>query len=171
MLFMPKSAAVFVLTIFSQLVLSQTNWQDNFTDSNFTQNPTWVGDTGSFIINAQKQLQLNAPAVSATKRLSTPSTCGIEATWEFFIHMDFNPSSNNFASVYLMSSDNQVNTGSTGYFVRVGGSSTDKISVYRKDGGTTHLVMESNSDLLDASAVNARIRVTRNAQHHLATLC
>ena len=165
MLFNPKFTGVVVLIFISQFIFSQTNWQDNFNDSNFTQGPAWGGDTGSFVINAQYHLQLDAAPITSTKYLSTPSTSGIEATWEFLIQLDFNPSSNNFANVFLMHSDAYVTTSSTGYFLRIGGSSEDRISLFRKDGSADVLVMESNSDLLNASSINARIKVQRNAQH------
>ena len=33
---------------------------DDFSDGDFTQNPTWSGTTEQYIVNNSKQLQLNA---------------------------------------------------------------------------------------------------------------
>ena len=91
-----------VLTIISPKVNSQTNWGENFSDSNFTANPIWVGDTALFSLNAAKELQLDAPAVSATAYLATQSQSSLEAMWEFKLRMAFNPSTSNYAKVFLM---------------------------------------------------------------------
>jgi hypothetical protein len=142
---------------------SQTVWQDDFSDSTFTANPQWVGDTGVFIVNAQQQLQLDAPPFTSSARLGTPSTAGILATWQFYIRMDFNPSSNNYAKVFLMSTSVNFNQALNGYYLRIGGSSADRISLFRQDGSSSTLIAESVDDIVDRSDVLLNIRVMRDS--------
>ena len=90
-----------ICVLFSQLSVAQ--FTDNFTDGDFTNNPTWSGDVANFEVNIPLQLHLNAPAVADESYLSTPSVSMNNAVWEFYVEMDFNPSSANYAKVYLAS--------------------------------------------------------------------
>jgi hypothetical protein len=158
-----RNFLVFTVSLFALAVQSQTAWQDDFADSNFTVNPTWSGDTSLFIVNGQKQLQLDAPAVSSSAQLYTASNAGILSTWQFLIRMDFNPSSNNYANVFLMSNSTNFNQSLTGYYLRIGGSSADRISLFRQDGNQSTLLAESADDVVDEADVLLNIRVTRDS--------
>jgi len=140
-------------------VNSQTIWQDAFADSNFTQNPSWIGDTASFNISPSKKLHLNAAAVSSTKNIKTPSTAIWDATWEFSVVMDFNPSSNNYCRIHFASVDANL---SSSYFIQLGGSSDDKIFLYRQQGNKKTKLLESTKDWLDQSKIDIKIKVQRN---------
>jgi hypothetical protein len=76
---------------------------DDFSDGNFIENPVWYGDTSHFIVNANGQLQLSAPAVAGQSYLATASEIINNATWSFYVKLDFNPSSTNYLDVYLAS--------------------------------------------------------------------
>ncbi|MDX1586174.1 MAG: hypothetical protein R3222_05500, partial [Balneolaceae bacterium] len=83
------------------------NFQDGFSDGDFTQNPSWIGDTTQFTIaagegNFQQQL-LGDQDNGGTAYLVAPSTATIGA-WEFYINYDgFAPSDGNRAEIILMS--------------------------------------------------------------------
>ena len=140
-------------------VNSQTVWQDAFADSNFTQNPTWVTDTASFDVSFDKKLHLNSAAVSSKKIIKTNSTAIWDATWEFTVFMDFNPSSNNYCRVHFAAADANL---SESYFLQLGGNSDDKIILYRQQGGKKTKLLESTKDWLDLSKIEIKIKIERN---------
>lgn len=154
-----RSFIVFINLLFP--VLCSAQFTDDFSDGDFTNNPTWGGDTAVFDINAGLEFWLNAPSVQAESYASLPSLSIENAQWEFYLRMDFNPSSTNNAKVYL-TADNPVLTGAlNGYYVRVGGLNDD-ISLWRQDGATTTEILTGSPGSVDFNQVNVRVRVTRD---------
>lgn len=127
-------------------------------DSNFTQAPTWVGDTADFLVNSNKELQLNAPATTNSKTLFTNSQAIWDASWEFRVKYDFNPSSNNYSNVFFASQAALQN----GYYVQLGGNSQDRISLCKIENGTSTVLLQSTDDWLDETNVDVRIKVERD---------
>ena len=106
---------------------------ENFNDGNFSQNPSWSGDTSSFVINDNLQLQSNNLTENSTFHLMTRNERCHSTKWEFWMQLHFNPSSVNFVDTYLTcSSVNPNDQNASGYFVRAG-NTEDEISLYRKD--------------------------------------
>ncbi len=58
---------------------------DDFSDGNFTDNPTWLGETTKFEVLAG-QLHLNDVAAGEAY-LSTPSEAIANAEWNFFVEI------------------------------------------------------------------------------------
>lgn len=58
---------------------------DDFTDGDFTNNPTWSGDVALFTASGN-ELNSQSP-VANTYYLSTPSTLASNAQWDFFFNM------------------------------------------------------------------------------------
>jgi len=133
---------------------------DLFADSNFTQNPTWWGDTGVFVVNAQRALQLNAPAVSGTACLMTRSRAMHQGLWEIKLNMDFNPSSVNLLEVYLTATDSQPAIRGQGYLLRLGGS-LDNIEFYKYQQGTRTRIGSLAPGLLQRELNPISIKVQR----------
>lgn len=136
---------------------------DDFSDGEFTTNPTWTGDAANFEVDGNQKLHLNAPAESDTSYLSVSSEAIDDATWEFLVELDFNPSSSNLARVYLVSNNQNLKASLNGYYVRLGGETEDRISLYRQDGESSEQLITSVDDLLDTDPSGARVRVTRTA--------
>jgi len=134
---------------------------DNFTDNNFTSDPIWTGETNKFIVNAQNQLQLFAPVVADEAYLSTESGAIENASWEFFVRLNFNPSSTNYARVYLSSNTENLKGTLNGYFVYIGGTA-DKISLFKQTGTTRTEIITGVSGSVNVSNVQVKIRVTRD---------
>ena len=142
-------------------VFSSAQFTDDFSDGDFSNNPTWSGDTNVFDINTSQELWLNAPAVTSESYASLPSQAIENAQWDFYLHMDFNPSSSNNTRIYLVS-DSPVLTGAlNGYYIRVGGDN-DEISLYRQTGTSTQVVVDGIDDRVNQNDVYVRIRVTRD---------
>ena len=159
---MLKHLYLLLLLLLSGLTHAQL--RDDFTDGNFTANPTWTGDAASFQVAAQR-LQSNGPAVTGTfLQLSTPSQASIGTVWEFWANLRFATSSGNLADVWLMASQADLkSSNNSGYFVRLGGTDDD-VSLFRKDSTRTAVVVVDGVNGTLASATNnlVRVRVTRN---------
>lgn len=141
--------------------VSHAQFTDDFSDGNFTVNPTWVGNDTKFEVDGNQQLHLNAPPVTETAYLSTPSGVIDDATWEFWVNLDFNPSSSNEARVYIVSNQQDLSGPLSGYFVNIGGSNDD-ISLYKQDNNTVTKIIDGIDDMTDTDPVIARIKVTRS---------
>ncbi|MEX1002579.1 MAG: lamin tail domain-containing protein [Crocinitomicaceae bacterium] len=153
----------FYLTVFLIVVNCGVfaQFSEDFTDGDFTTAPTWTGDAANFIVNTSNELQLNAPAVSDTSYLSLSTTSINNTTWDFYVKLDFNPSSSNLARVYLVSDNADLKGSLNGYFVMIG-NTEDEISLYRQDGTTITELIDGADNSLNTASVVCRIRVTRD---------
>jgi hypothetical protein len=137
-------------------------FSDNFTDGEFTSNPAWSGNTSKFVVSAGKELQLyENPQVEGTSYLSTPSEAIYDASWEFLVKMQFNPSSTNYCDVYLVSNNSDLSAATNGYFVRLG-NTADEVSLYRKSVSSATMIINGTDGRLNTTAVNVRVKVTRD---------
>lgn len=145
-----------------QYVFSQ--FTDDFSDGDFTVNPVWSGDVGTFTAVAN---ELNSQsAVAATYYLSTPSTLATNAQWDFFFNMKFSTSGANFVDVYLMSDVADVTSPNDGYFVRIGGT-PDEVSLYKMVGGTPTILIDGPNSSVNSSSNNPfDVRVTRDVSNN-----
>ena len=109
--------------------LSFSQWNDDFTDGDFTNAPVWSGQTSNFEVDALNLLHIIAPAVTDTSYLSVVSTSIENAVWEFYVELDLNPSSGNLARVYLTSNNADLKGSLNGYFVMIG-NTADEVSLY-----------------------------------------
>lgn len=160
MLRFPKFFLLFALVA---PLLCQAQFNDDFSDGDFTNNPTWTGDDVKFEIDGSNQLHLNAIPEISQAYLSTPSGAINNATWEFLVNLDFNPSSSNNAEIYLVSNAADVSGSLNGYFVRVGGETEDRITLNEVNSGSSTAIITSADDMVDMDPVNVRVRVTRDA--------
>lgn len=151
----------FLLSVNLATVYGQ--FTDDFTDGDYTSNPAWSGDNALFVIDAN-QLRSNSPG-AATYYLSTPSTTALDAQWEFTFDFQLSTSGVNFADVYLMADNADLNLVSNGYFVRIGGT-PDEISLYEVVGGVTDTIIDGTDGTVNSSSSNLfNVRVTRTASN------
>lgn len=153
---------LYLLLFVVSCISSQAQFTDDFSDGDFTTNPGWVGDNADFEVDGNNRLHLNAPAATSESYLSTPSAFLEPGSWEFYVELDFNPSSSNYARVYLTSDQADLSASLNGYFVRIGGATSDRIGLYRQDGSSTNTLIESGDDWVDLSQVQVQIRVNRD---------
>lgn len=145
-----------------QIEWLQAQFTDHFLDGNFNQMPTWIGDTSHFTVTPASQLQLMAPAGSSRSVLATQSRAIHQASWEWWMRLDFNPSSANYADVYLISNRPELDSALQGYFVRIG-NTTDEVSLYRQNGSSRIEIIDGLDGVLDRSSNRLKVRVTRDA--------
>lgn len=148
-----------VQLLFANVCLAQ--FTDNFSDGNFTSAPAWAGSSSKFTVAAD-QLRLQAPAAADIAYLSTESVAIENATWEFFVKLDFNPSSGNYARVYLTSDQPDLSGALNGYFVLIG-DTPDEVSLYRQTGTTRTKVIDGLDGRVNVAVVNVKVKVTRSA--------
>jgi Lamin Tail Domain/Bacterial Ig-like domain len=160
--FLPKFARLLVITTsLLKAVFVQAQVQDNFSDGDFSTNPTWQGSDSIFVVNTGL-LKLQAYPVAAKAYLYTPSQAVHNASWEFFVRMDFNPSSTNYARIYLMADQSDFTKPLNGYYVMVG-NTADEVSLYRQTGSTLTKIIDGLDARINSTLVSLKIKVTRDA--------
>lgn len=152
-------------------VSARSQFTDNFNDGDFTNNPAWTGNTSDWIVNPSLQLQSNNTVTNSNFYLGTANTLATTAQWDFWCQLTFNPSSANFADVYLTASAQDITQSSvTGYYVRIG-NTADEISLYRKNAnGTSTLLIDGADGILNSSNNVMRVRVIRDAANQWTLL-
>lgn len=154
--------------LFNNGVLAQV-LDDDFSDGNFTSNPTWAGDDAVFIVNASGQLQLN-DLVAEQSYLGTAfaSSSLNNREWHFFVKQTFAGSDANQSRIYFASDaaatgyTGSGSAGVNGYFLKLGeGGSADVVRIY-KDNGTSITELAACTSLI-ASTFQIGIKIVRDA--------
>ena len=128
---------IFSILISISYLFADAQVSDQFTDGDFTVNPSWTGDVANFTINSNFQLQLNAPAISDTSQLVTTSMRLDSSEWQFYTKLDFSPSTSNQLRYYLASDNSNLSGLLNGYFLQMGISgSKDSIEFFKQMGTT-----------------------------------
>jgi hypothetical protein len=142
--------------------------QDDFSDGDLTNDPEWFGQADLFQVNAgELQLFDQEPETSNTTYLYVPAPTSTDenTVWEFFVRLEFSPSTSNFGLVYLAASDPDLTAPQNAYFVRIGGisGSDDALELYRQDGDVTdsELLISGTLGAVAADPAIARVRVSR----------
>ena len=152
-----------VVTIVSSTLPYQSataQFSDQFSDGDFINNPAWSGNDLKFGVPSNS-LWLQAPAETGNAFLTTPSEAINNASWEFSIHLGFNPSSSNYARIYLITDQPDLTSPLNGYYVMIGGSS-DEISLYQQSGTTQTKIIDGLDGSVNLSTLDVRVKVTRD---------
>jgi hypothetical protein len=157
------------LLLLAPFVACGQTFADDFSDGEFTSNPTWTGDTTLFAVHAgELQLRDLSPPSSGTAYLAAfaPTALGLTSTWEFYVRLQFAPSTSNFARFYLTSDMQNLEGALNGYFLRIGGVSgdTDALELYRQTGLQTQLLFSGSPGAVAEEPAIARVRITRNTE-------
>jgi hypothetical protein len=133
---------------------------DNFSDAELHQNPTWLGDTMHFIVNASNELQLNATAAGSSQ-IAVQGNIPNSASWDLRFRLAFAPSGSNLLRIYLQA--DQENLGSSNaYFIEIGETgSNDALRLFRQETGGNTLLGTGTAGLV-ANNPDIHLRVTRN---------
>ena len=144
---------------------------DNFSDGNFTLNPTWMGSTDVFVVNTSQQLQL-FNTLGGQSYMSTPTTeTSIEnKEWRISVKQTFSGSDNNHSRIYLVANGSDLSyvnatsgSNNTGYFLKLGeAGSTDAIKFFRDDGSLGIVELAAGTPGLIASSFNLNLQVLRD---------
>ena len=158
---MKKCFFTFIFMLYALIGYAQ--FADDFSDGDFTINPTWIGDIGNFEIDTAFKLHLS-DSITNTSYLSTESKAIINGVWEFEVKMDFAPSSTNYSKVYLISDEQDLTSSLNGYYVRIGGQSgtIDDVSLYIQNGSSTAKIIDG-ADGIAATNPDLKIKVSRDS--------
>ena len=147
-----------ILTCFTLAGFGQIT--DDFTDGDFTSNPTWSGNVSKFIID-NGELRSNSNTASDNFYLSTPSTLAAgDVEWQFRVHMKFSTSGANYTDVFLMADNADLSAVSNGYFVRIG-NTDDEVSLYKIVAGAQTQLTDGSDDKTHDK--NISLKVTKDA--------
>ena len=153
-----------LLIILINSVYGYTQVTDNFSDGDFTNDPTWSGDDSYFVVTGESRLNSNGPSDAASVlHLSTISAVMDYTTWEFLLDLNFNGTTSNFFRIYLTSDRLDLEDSPTGYFIQMGQTSADYIKLFRNDAGTTQEIAQGTTGFSSTTIGEVRIRVIRDA--------
>jgi hypothetical protein len=151
------------------LISSKAQLNENFNDGDFTNDPAWAASPNDFTINSALQLQSANNIPNSTFYITTPNSLATVVEWELYIRLAFNPSSANYADVYLIASSADLTSNSTtGYFVRIG-NTDDEISLFRQDrNGVIKKIIDGENGVLNSSNNSMKIKVSRDANNQFS---
>ena len=112
----------FFLIIFTFLffIISKAQVTDNFTDGDYTTNPTWTVSAPTDFTVTAGQLKSANTTTNSSFYISTTNTLTANCVWEFWVNLQFATSGANYVDAYLMADNsNLLSTTLNGYFVRI----------------------------------------------------
>lgn len=133
--------------------------QEHFNYPHIDSAVSWKGtDTAWQVKNGM--LQSHFRQASSSFYVVTPSFATAPYSWEWWMRLDFNTSSLNYADVYLMAdSANLLSPAVKGYFVRIG-NTKDEVCLYRKSVNATPIMMIDGRDgITDHSSSVLKVKV------------
>ena len=150
-------------------VMASAQVFDDFSDGDFTENPTWMGTDTSFKVNNSFQLQ--SAATTAGDAWLVTAIASNDVEWRFWLRENFSPSANNYAEVWLSADTVVLPYATRGYFLRFGAAgSQDAIELYRKDGSTETLVCRGpDATIASSFKVAVKVKCSADGQWTLAT--
>lgn len=135
---------------------SHAQLNESFTDGDFTANPVWSGDTGSWIVSANSTaatgaigsntLRLDVATGSGVEYLSTPfSDWGTSQTWSFFLGRRLQSySSNNKVYIWLYANETNLESATVdGYRIKIGQSGADQVLLEEVTDGVGTTILSS----------------------------
>lgn len=137
---------------------------DDFSDGNFTLNPSWTGSSTDFVVNASQQVQLNN-TVAGTSYLSSPHGVSnlLNHEWQCWVKQVFSPSSSNFGKIYLSADNADLNSVQNGYYLLFGeANAVDAIRLFKLENGISTQLCAGVDGQISASFVT-RIKVVLSA--------
>ena len=157
-----KNCLLILFLLICKCAFSQVN--DGFDDGNFTLQPSWTGDTGSFAVNTAGVLQSNVSPAAGIAFLATGNKLSLSVRWEFYIRLDFDPSATNRLRVYLISDQADLKGQLEGYFIQIGeAGGADSYDLYRQSGTTVVKILDGPAQPRpNADELICRLQLTRD---------
>ncbi len=133
---------------------------DDFSDGDFSANPSWSGSNPDYTVNGSFELQLNN-TIASTSYLSTPHglTTLDDKEWKFWTRQSFSPSGGNYGRVYLTASSADLTTDPDGFYIQLGeAGSNDAVRLFKCETGThTELTAGPLGQIASSFAIGVRV--------------
>ncbi len=143
---------------------TQAQLQEDFSDGELLNNPTWSGELSLFQVNANLELQSNGPSANDVLHISTSSSDIDDTEWRLKMDYAFAPSTSNQIRIYLVSDQADLEGPLNGYYIGIGESgSNDSYDLFRQDGSTSTKIIDG-IDANAGSSINAVVKVLRDDQ-------
>ncbi|PID95520.1 MAG: hypothetical protein CSA94_01175, partial [Bacteroidetes bacterium] len=124
---------------------------DDFSDGDFSAQPTWLGDVEKYKVNDDYQLQLFDNQAGESVLYTTQEKLS-KTEWKFWVRLKFSPSANNQARIYLAADGNDVASIENGVFVQLGESgSNDAVTLYKVVNGIESEICRGTEGLINSS--------------------
>lgn len=119
---------------------------EDFSDGEMVHQPAWMGDTGRFVVNSNLQLQSKNFFRGDTAYISTSFNNNLNTIWEFYVQMNFDPSTGNLFRYYFVSDNDVLNQSLKGYYLQIGESgSTDSYDFFRQTNTTSTKIIDGTA--------------------------
>lgn len=142
-------AALLLLPAFSLAQISE-----HFDDPQVS----WQGTDSAWQIS-DGRLQSNCMQADGIFWIWTPAGIQLPASWEWWMKLDFNTSSNNYTDVFLISDSSNLLQNKSGYFVRIG-DKDDDVCLYKKTAaGTVVKLTDGRNGRTNKSSSALRLKV------------
>ncbi len=148
----------------------QSYFFEDFSDGDFVANPSWSGNIDKYIIYTGTAVPSDLVPTIRTNGSGTDTTFLVSAfnqsfvdslEWSFWVKLSFNPSTGNFARIYICSNSENLENPLNGYYIALGYNGNDRITLVKQN-GTLHtpLLVGSVADLNKSTNI-LRIKVKR----------
>jgi len=116
---------------------------DNFSDGDFSSNPTWTDESNHFKVNEDFTLQLDAPDAGSSF-IYTENSLADSIRWSSYCLMDFAPSGSNILRIILAADDFNAFANNSLYFEVGESGSDDALNLYETRDGITSLLASAS---------------------------
>ncbi len=149
------------LWLFTSASTALGQLEEDFSDGDLVQNPSWEGDLSYFAVNSAGELQLMAPQAGFSV-LAVKVDIPDSALWQIDIRLAFAPSANNLLRIYLMADQPNLLQAS-GYYLEIGeNGNADAIRFFRQTGAARTLLSSGTPGLVAFDPVAIRLQVRRS---------
>jgi hypothetical protein len=156
---------IFILLVL-QSFTAFSQFSDNFSDglflsgTDFNREVDWTGDIAEFVVNESKQLQLYSIDNHSPSQLKTHSSIVKNASWEFYVKMDFNPTASNYSKIYIVSDEENLAGELNGLFIRIGYTDKNICLMQSRKGGNNKTLIQGEKKRLDSPSLALNIKAT-----------
>ncbi len=138
---------VAISLVFCFVISSDCQVNDSFDDGDFINAPEWIDTAGTFIVNEDLALQLNAPDAGESF-IYTLTSLEDSIRWKSYCLMDFSPSGSNILRIYLAADNLDPSIGNSLYFEVGESGSNDALNLYESNNGLTNIIASASMGAL-----------------------
>jgi hypothetical protein len=148
-----------VLCLLQVCIQLRAQFSEDFNNINSLTSPAWQGNVSHFIVNASRQLQLNAPAAGDSYVYTKYKIPQDSIMVDLFFRMNFDPSDNNQTKIYLFMDRPEENL-ANGYYLRLGeNGNNDAIRVIRLINGVSTVIASGSMGDISRDPAQARLQL------------